>query len=310
MGLVLAVDILQDVSLALIEPIVSASLVSGVPAPGPATVTVDSVNGMFVGAIVLVGRGLTSQEVVGITAVGPGTFTATFSKMHSVGEGVAGANFPSGQPEKPLFTVQEMLGYLLDVENDFLLKTQCIYDVIENFALAVNQRYYARPLQAIRLERVSVTDTPNDVFFSLKNISQSGLDMFEPGWEADQDNYPREFFEDGIGNSKFGFGQIPTAGGNVNLWFSKKDSSAVLGIDSTLVIPDVCSHYMKYGVLARAFSKDGEQRDDFRAKYCQARFDLGVHLVLHFMKGIEVLLGQEDEKISEFKRLAVPAING
>jgi hypothetical protein len=301
-GQIIALDILQDVSFALVEPYVSTALTGAVSAPGSQTVGIGSTVGLYVGAVLLVNRGGSTQEVITLTAVAGGTITAVFANTHASGEAVTGATFPSGQPDKPLFTVPEMLGYLIDVENDFLLKTRCMYSFQSGISLVNYQRFYARPASAIRIERVV-----NGRNYAMKNTSQESQDLLDYGWEPAQSDFPTRWYEDSIGDSNFGISPQPNAGGTMNVWFSQKDTNYALTIASTLLVPDICEHYMKYGVLARSFAKDGEQRDDFRAKYCQSRFDLGVHLVVHFMKGIEALLGGDQMQDAEFKQLAVPA---
>lgn len=302
--MILALDILQAVSFALVEPVVSMNLSGAVIGGTASTVGVTSTVGLYPGALLLINRGGATQEVITVTAVGTNSIVAFFYKSHSIGEAVAGATFPSGQLDHPLFSTAEMLGYLLDVENDFLLKTRCIYSVQADIALLNNTRFYPRPNDAVRIERIALSDGTTE----LKNTTQQNQDIYDYGWEPEStsDLSSLRWFEDSIGGNRFGISPLSDIGGKVDLWYSQKDVNA-LGIDSTLLIPDVCVHYIKYGVLALAFKKDGENRDEFRAKYCQARFDLGVKLTSHFMKGIEVLLGDEQEQEIEFQRLAVPA---
>ena len=47
------------------------------------------------------------------------------------------------------------------------------------------------------------------------------------------------------------------------------------GID---IIPDSFLQYLKYGVLAYVFGRDGETRDKLREQYCQARYSEGISL--------------------------------
>jgi hypothetical protein len=50
-----------------------------------------------------------------------------------------------------------------------------------------------------------------------------------------------------------------------------------LGLNSVIEgMPDSFTLYIAYGVLARIFSKDGEQKDDQRAAYCVSRYEEGV----------------------------------
>jgi hypothetical protein len=301
MGLIIALDVLQDVSFVLVEPFVSTTLGAAVSAPGSQTVAIGSTVGLYAGAVLLVNRGGATQEVVTLTAVGTGTITAVFANTHASGEPVTGATFPSGQPEKPLFTVSEMLDYLIDVENDFLLKTRCLYAVQLDIALTNYQRFYARPASAIRIERVV-----NGLGYAMKNTSQESQDLLDYGWEPAQSDFPNRWYEDSIGSSNFGVSPQPNAGGTMNLWFSQKDTNYNMTIASTLLIPDICAYALKFGILNRCFSKDGEQRDDFRAKYCMARFNFTVFLVNRFMKGVEAFIDSQSEQSQEFKQLLVP----
>jgi hypothetical protein len=299
MGQVLAIDILQDISFVLVEPFIHVATTTAVVAPGVATVGVPSTVGMYVGALLLIDRGLVAQEIVTVSSFVEGvSFTATFANAHSSGAIVYGATFPSGQLQgSPLFTLTEMLAYILDVENDFLLKTQPVYDTSTQ-VLSNPNRFYPLPASAIRLERISSATAG----YVLYNESQSNLDFLSLGWESQGSSAgPTSWFQDQIGGSQYGIFPETTAGGTLNLFFSKRDSGTLL-ITSTLLVPDVFAHFIKYGVLARVFSKDGEQRDDMRAKYCQKRFDLGVLMTLHFMRGVEALMasqaGQQQKKFS------------
>lgn len=44
------------------------------------------------------------------------------------------------------------------------------------------------------------------------------------------------------------------------------------------VLPDIFLPYIKYGILAYVFGRDGETRDKLREQYCNARFSEGVNL--------------------------------
>ena len=300
---VLVLDVLQDISFVLVEPVIHLTTASAATF-GVSTVNVPSTVGMYVGAPLLIDRGLVTQEVVTISSFVDGTsFTATFANAHGSGSMIYGATFPSGQLQgSPLFTLTEILAYVLDVENDFLLKVQPVYDTATQ-VLTNAVRFYPLPSAAIRLERVS-SPTARYVLY---NESQSNLDFLSLGWESQGvSTGPTSWFQDQIGGSQFGIFPETTAGGSLNLFFSKKDVN-VLTIASTLLVPDVFLHFIKYGVLARIFSKDGEQRDDMRAKYCQKRFDLGVLMALNFMRGIDALMAsQAGQQQNKFSGMPVP----
>lgn len=44
------------------------------------------------------------------------------------------------------------------------------------------------------------------------------------------------------------------------------------------IVPDSFFPYLKYGVLAKVFSMDGEVKDVLRARYCNARFQEGINI--------------------------------
>lgn len=48
--------------------------------------------------------------------------------------------------------------------------------------------------------------------------------------------------------------------------------------DSVENLPDSFTHYIKYGILGKLFSTDGELKDNQRAMYCNARYLEGVNL--------------------------------
>jgi hypothetical protein len=48
--------------------------------------------------------------------------------------------------------------------------------------------------------------------------------------------------------------------------------------DTIDLIPDSATPYIKYGILARIWSQDGEQKDEFKAVYANARYTEGINL--------------------------------
>ncbi len=53
--------------------------------------------------------------------------------------------------------------------------------------------------------------------------------------------------------------------------------------DTIELLPDSFSVYLKYGILARLFSQDGEQKDEFKAMYCASRLTEGINLMAAIM---------------------------
>lgn len=294
MGACLPIDVLLDVSLVLIEKIVNTTLGTAVVAPGSQAINPPSMVGIAVGVVIAVDRGTANQEAVAVTAVTGTSFTATFANVHLSTAAVVGATFTSG-----LFTQQEMLGYLLQAENDFLLKTRSVYGVAQqNLVTGAPGRYYPQPANAIRIEHVSSNG------HSWADTSQLMLDLNNQNWQSESSSDdPKAWFQDEIALERFGIYPLVQVPGVVaELWFSIKDLIDPLGFLTSFVLPDIFAQvYLKYGVLARAFAKDGEQRDDMRSKYCAKRFEFGVFLARSFVMAADALMGemQEDQQQSQ-----------
>ncbi len=142
-GFRFAADVLCEVSLHLIEPIVfttaSAFAVGGYNDgpyntlgyndPRGSLLYVASQNAMYVGAQIVVGWGLTTQEVATITQINAdGTvLTTTLVNSHNPGETILAPTFPTQQPVDPHWQQSEMLGYLSRAQNEFLTDCGCFY---------------------------------------------------------------------------------------------------------------------------------------------------------------------------------------
>ena len=299
-------QILEDVSYALIEIVVNTTLGTPVTLLGQTVITPLSMVGIYPGAYLLVDTG-TSQEQITVGAVTATTFTAYFTLSHSASALVVGATFPSGQTDHPLFTQDEVLGYLADVQNDFLLKTRCIFGITgtfsepANLALVAQQRFYAQPPTAIRVERVArIIPGESQPIMDLYDTTQADLDMDNFAWTSDSD-VPKNWFRDQIDTSQLGLDPMPSVNGFLELWYSKRGplgNQGAIPLVGTLLIPDVMAHYIKYGVLARCWSKDGEARDPQRAEYCKKRYEFGITLVQRFLEGIGLDTGAQKQSYS------------
>src|SRR5438132_3232874 len=294
-------DLLTEVSMALVEKRVSTSLGTTITA-GVRTVTPVSMTAIYVNAQLIVGTGGT-QEIVTVSAIPSATqFTATFAFGHASTDAVVGATFPSGQTDHPLWTQAEMVSYVVEVQADFLLKVRPVYESSAvagtNISIIANNRFYTQPAMAIRVERASING------FDLYETTQSDLDLQNANWPVDSGT-PTHWFRDQIDTTKFGLYPLPPSGGTLDLWYSKRGPTT-LALTDTLVVPDIFRHYIKLGVLARAWSKDGEARDPSRADYCTKRFQMGVVLATRLMEGVGIEMQRQAQQPS-FSPMAVPA---
>lgn len=303
MGNIIANDILTWCSQTLIEPNVNTTLGTTVT-PGSNTVTPGSMTAIYVGAQLIVDVGA-SQEVITVTAVNnaaetstPVSFTAVFANSHSGSAQLVGATFPSGQPPMFLFTQAEMVSYLLNAQQDYLLRVRLLITVT-TMAYSQSVRFYTQPATTIRLERIarqtgndSVTSEPT--YLDLFNTSASDLDMIVQNWTLDTGD-PTNWFQDSLNQSMFGVYPLPMPGGEFEIWFSDSGATS-LAINSTLSVPDIFTPALKYKVLQMAFSKDGEQRDAQRAKFCEEMYKMWVMMGVKFIRGVMASMEENQER--------------
>lgn len=66
---------------------------------------------------------------------------------------------------------------------------------------------------------------------------------------------------------------------NLALLATARPAKKTYALDDPIdLLPLSLQVYLKYGVLAKIFSVDGETKDELRAKYCQLRYDEGIRL--------------------------------
>lgn len=250
-----------------------------------------------------------NPELITVISATQSSFTATFAHPHFATDVVFGSTFPSEQPDAPLFTQDEMIQYIDEVQNDFLLKVRPLYTV-STVPVNLNQRFYGQPANCIRLERIAINPAPNSfdsTTMDLYETSQASLDMSDPSWLSES-GLPAQWFRDQIDTAQYGYRPLPSSNFAAELWYSYSGQylQTQSNLLTNLLVPDIFYHFIKYGVLARAWSKDGEVRDPDRAQYCQKRFDMGVMLAIKFMTsaGIEMPRGAEGK--FDFSPMPVP----
>lgn len=289
MGLITPEFLLEQIGYCLIEDVILTLLNPGQGAvsPGIQTVSPANMNGIYGGALLVVGVG-SSREAIDVISTTSLTFTANFALPHAEAELIFGSTFPSGQPDHPNYTQPEMLAYMAEAQNVFLMRVRPIYAIGEQ-ALAVGTRIYPCPADSIRVERVSVNAV------ELWDATETDLDWQDSAWQT-APSTPRYWYQDKVGVQNFGVGPMPQVGDTARIFYSQRGSPS-LGLLDSLLIPDVMAYALKYGVLAYAFDKAGEQRDPARAAYCAKRFDFITLLAMKFMQGVGGRLRSKDESV-------------
>jgi len=161
-------SVLCEVSLHLLEPIVNTTLTANT-STGVQTVPVGSTVAMYVGAQLVVDNYNANQEIVTISAIGTGTFTANFAKTHNSGALIITPTFPTQQPTDPFFTQSEMLSYLARSQNEFLAKVPCIFQFFQQ-NITAGQIYQTTPSHTIEINRIAISNP--DV--SITSLTRTG----------------------------------------------------------------------------------------------------------------------------------------
>lgn len=288
MGLILPYMIAADISFTLVDDVVNTTIAEVIVA-GVQTVTPSNMLGIYQGCRLVVGSGAT-QESITVISVTAATMTADFMNAHAANEGLTGATFPSGFPSNQLFTQSQILSFMAESQNDFLLKTQILYTT-GVVSIKVGTRIYALPVDCIRLERISIDSV------ELYDVSQTDLDLADSTWQNDTTSpNPGYWYQDKVGVQKFGVGPQPQVGSTAKLFYSKR-ADATLDLLTPLLVPDVMSHALKYGALAKCFYSENDQRDPDRAQYCQRRFDFLVLMASKFMRGVGGRMKDPEETV-------------
>lgn len=173
-GYRLAADVLCEVSLHLLQPIVNTTLTSfgvggysdggysegGYSDPIGQLLGVASQDAMYVGAMIVIGWGLDTAEVVTITEINDDDtiLTTPAANSHSVGEIVLAPTFPKQQTADPIYTQSEMLGYLARAQNEFLSACPTYYELSQQ-SLTFGQIYQDTPANCIEINRVAISRT-------------------------------------------------------------------------------------------------------------------------------------------------------
>lgn len=180
-----ALDVLMEVSLHLLEPVVSTTVLavtaggygdgfyggsSTPPTYGygdgpPVVLQLGSSNYLYPGAMIVIGWGLPTAEVVTVLTVQSGGYISTTALVnsHTAGELVLAPTFPTQQPTDPIYTQTEVLTYLARAQNNFLQRVPMTLEFFRNQLLPQGTQYQATPDTLIELERVAIQVTTNDL---------------------------------------------------------------------------------------------------------------------------------------------------
>jgi len=271
-GLLIANDLLSDVSLKLYEPLVSTRFSSAVAANTFGTVDTADTSAIYVGAQLVAGVVGTNAEVVTVLLVVSGTsFTAKFLNAHPAGDPIVGATFPVYQTAGDFYFSQlEMLTYLSNAVNDFLSRVALAYNVAD-VSYGPSSSITALPSDCIEPVRVAAFGV------GLRETSQSNLDSVDYQWSSEAYAEPIAYYRDKIGIQNLGIWPVAANTTLIELVYRQR-AAELMGLGDGFLIPDVFLPTIKARVLSFAYSKDGSQCSPSNAKFWDGRWESGIAL--------------------------------
>jgi len=148
-------DVLCEISYHLLEEIVQATCTSF--APGP-VITVSNQTAMYDGAQAVVGWGLSTAEVVTITALNSfNTINTTpLVNSHNPGETILGPTFPYEEPTDPFWSQTQMLEWISRANNELLSQVPVAYALFYQ-NLTYGTIFQNTPPTCIEINRAAVS---------------------------------------------------------------------------------------------------------------------------------------------------------
>ena len=283
-GFLIVEDLLEDISYSLFEPIVNTTILSVEPTgfgdggfgdggfgddTAGMVVNVGSITALYVGAQVIVGRGLDTQEVVTVLQVEGGAFIAALTNTHAAGERVVGATFPVRQTSDPLFTQAEVLAYLSTALNDFLTAVPLYYEISGVIPVAPTQQNAALPSDCMFPVRVAAFGYP------LRETSTSNLDSYDYHWSQQEAITPVAYFRNDSPMQTLGVWPRANNVTPLEIVYAARGPQ-LLGLTDGFPVPDPFLPIIRHRVLSFAYSKSGEARNPALAKYWETRFQFGI----------------------------------
>jgi hypothetical protein len=170
-----------------------------------------------------------------------------------------------------------MIGYLVDSQNDFLERTRMLYVVNNAINLLSGNPAAALPVDAIRPERLDIAGQ------FLWPVSRRELSLTGTTGQ----NTPNSWYEDEVGTGNFGVDPRPGLNLIAELIYSQKGPTTATLKDS-LLVPFPFWPALKYGILEKAWNKEGDTRDPRRAAYCGKKYMRWVEGAKRWSMGIQV----------------------
>ncbi len=182
------------------------------------------------------------------------------------------ATFSSG-----FWTEAEIIDYINDVEKDFFDRTGC-FKRQDTVGATAGDRVFLEPSDSMSIDRITFNQVP------LHRTDRWALDMENRNWKNEPAGVPKQYHQDLLLTKRFEVDKdIGPVGQDFTLTYTILPATLTSSADLLNVTP-AFFHYILYGVLEKMLGKQGEGQDLAREKYCHARYEAGVGIVLTLMR--------------------------
>jgi len=182
------------------------------------------------------------------------------------------ATFSSG-----FWTEAEIIDYINDVEKDFFDRTGC-FKRIDTVGATAGDRVFLEPTDSMSIDRITFNQVP------LHRTDRWALDMENRNWKNEPSGVPKQYHQDLLLTKRFEVDKdVGPVGQNFTLIYTILPATLTSSGDLLNITP-AFFHYVLYGVLEKMLGKQGEGQDLAREKYCHARYEAGVGIVLTLMR--------------------------
>lgn len=182
-----------------------------------------------------------------------------------------------------LWTAAEVVGYANQRQERFLKEAP----VLLGRANITNSGVLAQPLPEDWLisYRLIWRDDNGDRI-ELPRVDHRELDLALATWPNGTAAQPQVYADTDTASLTIHVAPIPTNGGDFQITYVPSAPTLDgLGDDSIFMVPEEFVPFIKYGIMADMFGKNGRAHNAQLAQYCEARFAEGVELVRAMVRG-------------------------
>lgn len=190
-------------------------------------------------------------------------------QRHMLEDPNGGASWGSG-----LWTVSEVVNYLNHRVSNFLMET-CIIQDHRTIAVVAGTDTYDLPADWILLKRVAFRPT-GGTMSELPRLDTWTADNSVTTWDGTAGTVAA-YVEVPNPSLQIRLYPVPASAGTVDI-IGVANPAALTNDCSIIPLPDEWAVYVKWGVMADMFAKEGEANDPDRAAFCESRYGEGILL--------------------------------